>query len=182
MPGSSKELLEEELKRIEPVPSFITFRYYFIFIYDLFFLIPHRASLHKDSNWTEHGLAVYYSFNDLRLKGWLSSDKMRPWKRTESVILDLARNLKMTYIYVWYPHQFGEVNELKPNYHKVIIQDVLPTRTGIDRIKSSVAVWLSAVNGTEPTIPLQIFKRMWTPDDHWTHYPFPSETIPRDEY
>lgn len=166
LPGSSIDILEEELSKIEPKPSFTTL----------------RISQCNNSRWTERGLAAYYSFDDLRSKGWLSSDEMRPWKRTENVILDLARNLKMAYIYVWYPHRFGEVNNLKPHHHKVIIQEVIPTRTGIDRIKSSVTVWLSAINGSEPTSLPPMFKKAWSPDDHWTHYPFSSENSPRDEY
>lgn len=46
-------------------------------------------------------------------------------------------------------HRF--LKEFHESYRHInIIQQIIPTRTGLDGIKSSAAVWVSAINDTEP--------------------------------
>jgi hypothetical protein len=115
-----------------------------------------RSSSNAVTGWQEAGLAVYFSNADLKAQGWLSSDRARPWKRTEEPILEIARNLKLIYVVEWFPHAFGVVDPAHPHKHEVVIQQVVPTRTGLDPIKSSVTVWLTAVNGSQPLLPPRI--------------------------
>ena len=117
------------------------------------------------------GLAVYFSIDDLKAQGWLSSDILRPWKRVQGKIIGIALEFKLAYIFEWYPHQFGARDEKNVHQHEVIIQEIIPTRTGLDKLKSTVTVWLSAINGTEPERLPRIFRKPWTSEDHWTHYP-----------
>lgn len=101
----------------------------------------------------EDGLAVFFSYEDLEKQGKLSSDKLQPWKRILDPILDVARKHHQVYVVVWYPSQFGSDQHEDENdkyKHFSMIQQVIPTRTGLDGIKSTAAVWLTAVNQTEP--------------------------------
>ena len=100
----------------------------------------------------------------------LSSDQSRPWKRTQDMILNVARDFKLAYIFQWFPHRFGAEDSDDPLKHVVVVQEIVPTRTGLDNIKSSATVWLSAINFTEPFRPPTIIKKEWTSDDHWSHY------------
>lgn len=46
-------------------------------------------------------------------------------------------------------HRF--LKQFHENYRHInIIQQIIPTRTGLDGIKSSAAVWVSAINGSDP--------------------------------
>lgn len=101
----------------------------------------------------------------------LSSDPAQPWKRTLDEILKVAIAFKLTYITQWYPHYFGAKGQDDPHLHAVILQQVIPTRTGLNGIKSTATVWLAAVNFTEPTVPPQIVRKEWSDVDHWTDYP-----------
>ncbi len=62
-------------------------------------------------------------------------------------------------MFEWFPHAFGSPDLSDPHKHEIVIQQVIPTRTGLDGIKSSVTVWLSAVNGSEPMLPPRIVRR-----------------------
>jgi hypothetical protein len=79
----------------------------------------------------------------------------------------------------WYPAKFGRQDvpavEEDPHRHETIVRQVVPTRTGLSGIKSTGAVWLAAVNGTVPEIPPPMVRKMWTSEDHWTHYPMASQ-------
>jgi hypothetical protein len=86
----------------------------------------------------------------------LSSDTLQPWKRVQETVIWTARKFKQIYILVWYPHRFGaeEAGATHTERHKYqnIIQMVVPTRTGLDGLRSTAAVWLTAHNDTAPTI------------------------------
>jgi hypothetical protein len=45
--------------------------------------------------------------------------------------------------------------------HINVIQQVVPTRTGLDGIKCSAAVWVSAINGSEPFSLLHKLPKDW---------------------
>jgi hypothetical protein len=110
---------------------------------------------------------VYFSYKDLEAQGMLSSDVLQPWKRVLDPVLWTARKFKQVYITVWYPHQFGEQASdpadgdqyPKRKYkHSNIIQTVIPTRTGLDGLKSTAAVWLMERNSTPVVIPPKIVR------------------------
>lgn len=89
----------------------------------------------------------------------LSSDTLQPWKRVLDPILWTARKFKQVYITVWYPYQFGDpIKTEKITYplrkfrHINIIQSVIPTRTGLDGLKSTSAVWMMEKNNTRVEI------------------------------
>lgn len=100
---------------------------------------------------------MYFSYKDLAAQGMLSSDKLQPFKRVQEPILWTARKFKQIYITVWYPHQFGEKEanpaENRRHRHENIIQMVIPTRTGLDGLRSTSAVWLMERNSTRVEIP-----------------------------
>ncbi len=124
----------------------------FCWYYDIKFLL--RVQTYE--NYTEiieDGVAVFFSYEDLEKQGRLSSDKLLPFKRVQEDILKIARRHKQVYIIAWYPHQFGhDLSDDKEDKYKhySIIQQIIPTRTGLNGIKSTAAVWLTAINETAP--------------------------------
>ena len=136
-----------------------------------------RSSRNNATGWSENGIAVFFSNSDLSRQGMLSSDSSKPWKRTEEAILNVARDFKLAYMFQWYPHHFGVADMDDPYKHTVIIQQIIPTRTGLNGIRSTATVWLSAVNFSEPTVPPRIIRKEWTDNDHWNDYPLNEESI-----
>lgn len=139
------------------------------------------VSENPDRSWQEEGLAVFYGYKDLEKQGLLSSDTARPFKRVLPRILEVARRYKQVYITIYYPHTFGQAspsdNPPKPippppppsvsslpevvsrysnhrpaHRYTNILREVVPTRTGLDQVKSTCVVWLSKVNGGEPRL------------------------------
>lgn len=98
---------------------FFSFFSYFFLINFLFnLLLPSlRSTNYNDSDSSEIGLAIYYSYQDLANYGLLSSDPERPWKRLQQDMLSIARKYKQIYMIVWYPHTFG--------YSDQQLQDIL---------------------------------------------------------
>lgn len=91
----------------------------------------------------------------------LSSDVLQPWKRVYEEMVWKARKFKQIYMMVWYPHRFGEKENApaaSKHRHENIIQMVIPTRTGMDGIKSTAAVWLMARNDSEVSIPPRVVR------------------------
>jgi hypothetical protein len=126
--------------------------------------VINRTAHFNNSLWSETGYAVHFSYADLEKQGKLSSDLLQPWKRVAEDILQIARAYKQIYITAWYPHSFGKRNlneekeftdrrklnnrsseEDRTDLHRfdIILQQIIPTRTGLDGIKSTAAVWLS---------------------------------------
>ena len=121
-----------------------------------------RTATCNATDWTESGFGVYFSYADLTKQGMLSSDKLQPWKRVYEDLLWTARKHKQIYIMVWYPHQFGDKEQspgsVRSHKHENIIQMVIPTRTGMDGLKSTAAVWMMARNETAMKIPEKIVR------------------------
>lgn len=143
-------------------------------------IIPRRTH-HNDTGWQDEGFAAYYSYADLEAQGKLSSDKLQPWKRVLEDVLNVARDFRQVYVTVWYPHEFGHAGEdlleqgrvqKDPRRFTTILQQVVPTRTGLKGITSTVPVWLSAVSRSKPRRQLQekAVVKEWTEDDHWDMY------------
>lgn len=149
--------------------------------------VMQRHAMYNQTQWSEGGFAVYFSYSDLKKNGKLSSDKRQPWKRVVDDVIQIAREYKQVYITVWYPHSFGRQRVTNPVYvgqqqqyvqdregsaapyaanenmtnsrtFEVILQEILPTRTGLNGIKSSAVVWLSAINGSAPSTAPPIFQ------------------------
>lgn len=152
--GTLKEL-KHELHQMYPKPTHIMRR---------------AATYANDTDIVEDGYAVFFSYQELENQGKLSSDTLQPWKRISEDILSIARQFRQIYVTVWYPHQFGHSTEVattssagktndksggkyidKYRYYS-LLQQIIPTRTGLNGIKSTSAVWLTAVNGSEPSI------------------------------
>jgi hypothetical protein len=68
---------------------------------------------------------------------------------------------------MWYPHRFGRAHNddedvfqedphCTSNRHshkyKVIVQEIVPTRTGLNSIISKMSVWMSELNYSTPTL------------------------------
>lgn len=122
--------------------------------------------------WSENGIAVYYSYDDLEKQGKLSSDVHQPWKRILDDVLVIARDFKQIYVTLWYPHTFGLNNETSDDPHRYtnIIREIIPTRTGYHGITSSLVVWMTHTNFTALTKPPTMIRKAWTLDDHWSDY------------
>ena len=85
--------------------------------------------------------------------------------------MQIARKNRQPYIFVWFPYRFGkETNDDNTHTYQNVIQQILPTRTGYNGIKSEVVVWLSSVNFTELVKEEDVVELPWTEEDHWTHY------------
>ena len=82
----------------------------------------------------------------------------------------VARTYRQAYIFIWFPYQFGKVEEVDAHSHQIIIQQILPTRTGYNGIKSDVVVWMSSLNFTALTRDNGVAQKPWTEDDHWSKY------------
>eukprot|EP00605_Chrysophyceae_sp_TOSAG23-4_P000855 GSChrysophyteH1.ASY1.ANO1.946.1 assembled CDS len=162
----TKQTIESSLNSMNPKPTFIA---------------P-RRTMHNDTGWDEEGYAVYFAYDDLLSQGKLSSDKLKPWKRVLEDVLDVAREFRQVYVTVWYPHEFGAADDddvegkakvkVNPNSFTSILQQIIPTRTGLRGIGSIVPVWMSAVNHSAPTRRLveKAVRKDWSSEDHWTHY------------
>lgn len=129
-------------------------------------------------DWTENGFGVHFSYEDLHNQGKLSGDVLQPWKRVHEDIVWIARKYKQVYVTLWYPSKFGEHEDAEskvkdPHRYKSLIKQVIPTRTGLNELKSTVAVWLSGVNDLAPEIPDRVISKEWTDDDHWSQYTKP---------
>jgi hypothetical protein len=145
--------------------------------------VMERRAVYNQTQWSEAGFAVYFSYSDLMKNGKLSSDKLQPWKRVADDVIQIARDYKQVYVTVWYPHSFGRQRATNPTYvgqqdpeisaalyaarddatsprtFEVILQEILPTRTGLNGIKSSSVVWLSAINGSATVTAPPIYQR-----------------------
>lgn len=138
-----------------------------------------RQVQNNATGWEEHGLAVYFSYDDLKKQGKWSTDKRKPYKRVLEDVLVVARHYRQVYVTAWYPHAFGKPHEDEndPHRHETIIQEVVPTRTGLYGIRSTVPVWMSAVNHTRPErkeskrrLRDQVYQKEWDDADHWDDY------------
>lgn len=132
----------------------------------------HRRVSQHDNGFVETGYGIHYSFDDLKNQGMHSSDTKQPWKRILVKIIDLGVKLDVPYVLIWHPNYYGKKNGLR---YEHIVQTIVPTRTGYGSLRNSRAVWLSAINNTIPKREPLVYRKEWTPDDHWTHYPFDSE-------
>jgi hypothetical protein len=75
---------------------------------------------------------------------------------------------------IWYPHTFGPVANETDLKNRVLLQQIQPTRTGLNSITSKVPVWMSARNHIiAEQNPSYVYRKPWTDDDHW--YQFLSE-------
>ncbi len=121
---------------------------------------------------------MYFSTEDLLRQGMFSSDVHFPFKRAQSEILKVARAHRQVYVTQWFPSKFGNQDpnhpELKSNPYRnqVIVQQVVPTRTGLNSIKSTCVVWVLSVNSTEVAKPPRMVRKEWTDEDHWSQYLF----------
>jgi hypothetical protein len=116
-------------------------------------LICRAATYVNVTDVREEGFGVYFSYDDLEKQGKLSSDVNQPWKRVLESVLEIARKHKQVYVVAWYPSRFGNDLHVDRNdkyKHFSLIQEIVPTRTGLNGIKSKAAVWLTSVNETEP--------------------------------
>jgi hypothetical protein len=168
-----KQDLKSSLKSMQPKPT----------------LIFPRLVNHNKTGWEEIGYAIYFSYDDLKKQGKLSSDKLTPWKRIIEDVITIARDFKQVYVTAWYPHEYGhpgdddkeiKLHKENPNRYKTILQQVIPTRTGLHGITSKVPVLLSSVNYQKPTsvntkrkLNIELTKgihKPWSKDDHWNMY------------
>lgn len=139
--------LKHDLKSMYPKPTYIM----------------KRSAACNGSTWKETGYGVYFSYADLDAQGKLSGDVLQPWKRVNEDMMWIARKYKQVYLTLWYPNKFGEhenADEAKSEPHRYVslLQQIIPTRTGLNELRSTSAVWLSGINGTEPTPPETIKK------------------------
>lgn len=141
-----------------------------------------RSSQLNSTGWKESGYAVYFSYKDLARQGKLSSDKLQPWKRVLDDVLVIARNYHQVCITAWYPHEFGRPSPEEDKFrdqndadydkhlYETVLQQVIPTRTGLTYLRSTVPVWMSAINSSTPVNRKLVYQKEWTEDDHYTHY------------
>lgn len=130
-----------------------------------------RTTAYNTTGWHEAGFGVYFSYDDLQRQGKLSNDhrKEGKWARVSEDIMWIARKYRQVYITVWYPHKFGQISaseiEKKTDQYRyhTIIQQTLPTRTGLFDLQSTGVVWLSAVNrSADIGPPPKVIQREWS--------------------
>ena len=54
--------------------------------------------------------------------------------------------------------------------YETILQQVIPTRTGLAYLQSTVPVWMSAVNSSAPTRRELVYRKDWTGGDSFLDY------------
>jgi hypothetical protein len=150
-----RSLLQFELSRLSPAPT----------------VVMKRVTQNNETGFLEEGWALHYNYKDLKQQGKLSANRDTPWARVEDNVLSLARAFNQMYIYRWHPHRYGSLNDESTKYQN-IIQEIVPTRTGMQHIKSSVVVWMTHINANKVVRPEHTWyvKKKWTKDDHWSHY------------
>lgn len=127
-----------------------------------------RSARNNQTGWEENGFAVFFSYEHLKAQGKLAADSLQPWKRVLEDVLSIAREYRQVYITMWYPHSFGTLVDPKDPFRYVnIIQQTLPTRTGLNELKSTVVVWLSAVNSSAPRVASKVYQEDWSPEEPW---------------
>jgi len=134
---------------------------------DLETLIPEptyvmpRSSQYNETKWIDYGFAVYFSYDSLKKQNMVSRSPGKPFQMAIDAMLTVARNYRQVYITIWYPNKFGvdSVDSDNKYLHTVIVQEIIPTRTGLNGLKSSVVVWLSAINNIEPTKPETVIRK-----------------------
>lgn len=109
--------------------------------------IVKRETYLNGTDFSESGYAVYFSYDDLKKQGKFSTDILHPWKRVAEDVLTIARKYRQIYITTWYPNKFGAkpTDKKTPHRHTSLLKQIVPTRTGLNRLKSITPVWL-AVN------------------------------------
>lgn len=133
--------------------------------------ILERNAKYNVTSWSETGYAAYFSYEDLKKQGKLSSDKLEPHKRVLEDIMIIARDYKQIALTVWYPHEFGKMdNASDPHKYKTLVQQIIPTRTGLGSIKSTAAVWMSKINHNKVVKKSDVIRKAWTPNDHWSKH------------
>jgi hypothetical protein len=133
--------------------------------------ILERNAKYNVTDWSESGYAVYFSYEDLKKQGKFSSDKLEPHKRVLEDIMVIARDYKQISCTVWYPHEFGKMdNASDPHKYKTLVQQIIPTRTGLGSIKSTSAVWMSKVNHNKVVKHSDVIRKAWTAYDHWSSH------------
>ena len=157
----SQQEMDQALSELQPPPT----------------AIMRRMAANNATGWEEEGYGVFYSYADLLTAGKLSGDKLSPWSRIEESVLTVARSFKQVCVFRWHPHTFGKPRESEmamtgrsPRDYVSIIQQVVPTRTGLDALKSSVVVWASQMNSQELEPTPAVVRKEWSSSDHWTHY------------
>ncbi len=100
--SKTTEQLIEKFNSMHPIPTSVIY----------------TKSNYTAYQWTENGIAVYYSYDDLEKQGKLSSDVHQPWKRILDDVLVIARDFKQIYVTLWYPHTFGVNDETSDDPHK----------------------------------------------------------------
>ena len=123
------------------------------------FYCPTRFSVNNKTNWSDFGYALYFSAQDLEASKALSANKDDPWEHSREAMLAVARSFKQVFVFQWTPESFGATLDDDPNLHTTIVQRVFPTRTGLNGMKSTVVVWMSAMNGGELMRPRQFYKK-----------------------
>jgi hypothetical protein len=154
LPMASFERMGDVLLNMKPTPT----------------SLMQRSASNNVTGWIEPGYAVYFSYDDLKKQGKLSTNVLSPWSRVEEDILAIARDFKQVCFFRWSPYRFGADVKGPGNrhIHESVIQHVVPTRTGLDELKSSVVVWMSQVNGSNVERQWDVVEREWTDEDHWT--------------
>ena len=117
------------------------------------------SSSSSSSRFRDIGLGVYYSFKDLEAGGRISSDRLEPWKRIAASVKQVAASLDVPYFLQWAPHHFGDIKKTPASslkdkndwrfspsseYHAVVLQTIVPVRTGYQALRSQHVVWLAA--------------------------------------
>lgn len=85
---------------------------------------------------------MFFDYEDLRIQGFKANDH-QPWQHAERKIMTIARKYKQVCIYRWHPHRWGEGTKDNVFKHTTIVQDVLPTRTGLNIVRSTAIVYES---------------------------------------
>lgn len=159
--SESHQEMDQALSKLQPPPT----------------AIMRRMAANNATGWEEEGYGIFYSYADLLTAGKLSSDKLAPWSRIEESVLTVARNFKQVCVFRWHPHTFGKPRESEMALtgrslrdYVSIIQQVVPTRTGLDALKSSVVVWASQMNSKDLEPIPDVVRKEWSSSDHWTHY------------
>ncbi len=156
--------LGEALNKMKPSPTHIL----------------RRSAVNNATQWMEPGYAVHFNYDDLKKQGKLSSDPFQPWKRMEDNIVEIMRRFRQPIVFRWHPNRFGKVVKNDKKKHVSIIQDVFSTHTGLDGVKSSCVVWMSAINSSLVQRHRDVISKPWTKDDHWSKWVIPDSKIETD--
>jgi len=104
--------------------------------------------------WRVQGWVVRFCPEDLSAQGMLGSGKTfkSRFERAAEGVAVVARRFGVNIVLHWYPHKWGNGALDDERLHTNVLQEIVPTRSGLQALRSHGVVW--RLGGPEPKPPV----------------------------